>query len=122
MVYILKFPKKKNKIDNFQEFEIPDFQNVVVRLTKEHWKHILVRRGQVFHNYWDNIKETIEKPDYIGRSKTHESDKIYIQENNSERSFFSKYLIVIVDGNNDIVTAWIGNKIDKFNDIKRIKK
>ena len=78
-------------------------------------------RGYEFCGYWKNIKDTISNPDYVGKSKTHNTVRIYIQKNNSRRKFLSKFLIVIANSNNDVVSAGFRSKLN-FKELQEIKK
>jgi len=108
--------------DKYPEFEVADHQNVIIRLTKHNWEHIIQRRGSEFHNYWDNIKDTVINPDIIAESKIDDKTRIYIQEKKVKRNFKSKYLIVLVNSNNDIITSWFSKKIKCFKNINRVEK
>ena len=73
------------------------------------------------YNYWENIKDTIQNPELIGECKTIAGVRVYIQENNKTRNFQSKYLVVVVNRNNDVSSAYFRNRIN-YNNVKKISK
>jgi len=108
--------------DKYPEFEIPDLDNNVICLTEDAWNHILDRRGAQWHNYWKYVKNTIENPDFVCEGNK-QNNRVYIQERNKDRQKFeSKYLVVIVNSNNDICTAWFCKKLSSFNNIREVNK
>lgn len=113
---------ESKKKDDYPEFETIDPENNVIVLRKYDWEHICERRGNEWHNYWEFIKDTIENPDFIGKSGTNNESKVYIQKrSNARRRFISKFLIVIVNNNNNVATTYFSKKISKFKEIKTIK-
>ncbi len=103
------------------EFETSDFQNNVVRLTTDCVEHATDGHGVELYNYIDDVKDTILNPDFTGKSWVYALDRIYIQENKGGRNFLRKYLVVVVNSNNDVATFYFRN--DKnFKDVERVAK
>lgn len=93
------------------EFEVVDDENVVVLLSEQVWKHIVERRGEDFIKWWNEIKDTIQNPDFKCRSKNKPTTKVYVKKNNSKRNFPSKYLLVFVSEDNVIKTSYFSKTL-----------
>ena len=69
-----------------------------------------------------DIKLIRENPDFVSDGNK-QNDRVYIQVKNKNRQKFeSKYLVLIVNSNNDICTAWFCKKLSRFNNLREVNK
>ena len=92
--------------------------NVFIRLTKERWQHISIGHPEIADYYYE-ILETIENPKVIYEGYL--GGLIAI----SRKIEYTNNFIVVVYkeiSNKDgfVITAYISNKIQKFNQKKRL--
>ena len=72
-------------------------------------------------SYHKNWEEALKNPDIVGDSKGHEGCRIYLLENNKERKFPAKFLVVVVNQMNFIVSIRFGRNDNCLNNKKIMK-
>ncbi len=99
--------------------EFTDYNGEIIVLTDSYYNHIIERHGSEMTQFSKNWEETLKSPDFTGESKTKAGCKIYIQQNNKNRNFPAKYLVIVVNEINFITSVRFGSNL---NFIKNLKK
>lgn len=98
-------------------FEEADYNDVIILMTEERWKHIVFKHGE-FHNFWDNLKETALNPEYIADDKSYPKNKLRIRYYKRIGNYYNFFIVVVVDDNNTVRTAHIEKKNNFKNKVK----
>ena len=92
-----------------QYLETISIQGRLIRTTRRHWEHI-VSKHESIEGLEEYIIETLQRPEYIRKSKEDENVFLYYA------SYKSYYICVVtrhLNGDGFIVTAYLTDKVKK---------
>ena len=94
-------------------FKVKTPLDITVRTTEKYWKLITEFKHPIIKIYEKEVKETLEEPDEIRRSKIDEKVLLYYRQYKSLENRYICVLIKRLNSKGFIVTAYLADKIKR---------